>query len=122
MYEATLAQREQVLGDTHPSTLTSRNNLAHAYESAGDLDRAIPLYEATLAQYEQVLGDTHPETLTSRNNLAYARSAAVAVQPSDTATPATAHNNHPGTSEQPLSPSPTDLCRATDQKGFDIHG
>ncbi|MET9864972.1 tetratricopeptide repeat protein [Streptomyces sp. NPDC006386] len=122
LYEATLAQCEQVLDETHPKTLTSRNNLASAYESAGDLRRAIPLYEATLAQCEQVLGDTHPETLTSRNNLAYARSAAAAVQPSDTAAPATAHDHHPGTSEQPVSPSPTDLCRATDQKGFDIHG
>ncbi|MFJ9749554.1 tetratricopeptide repeat protein [Streptomyces chartreusis] len=70
LLEATLAQCEQVLGDTHPDTLTSRNNLAGAYESAGDLGRAIPLYETTLAQREQVLGDTHPDTLTSRNNLA----------------------------------------------------
>ncbi|MFC9930263.1 FxSxx-COOH system tetratricopeptide repeat protein [Streptomyces sp. NPDC127190] len=69
---AAAAQREQVLGDTHPQTLISRNNLAGAYESAGDLGRAIPLYEATLAQREQVLGGTHPDTLASRNNLAYA--------------------------------------------------
>ncbi|MGW1982746.1 FxSxx-COOH system tetratricopeptide repeat protein [Streptomyces collinus] len=72
LMEAILAQREQVLGDTHPTTLTSRNNLASAYESAGDLGRAIPLHETTLAQCEQDLGDTHPLTLTSRNNLAYA--------------------------------------------------
>ncbi|GAA1008865.1 hypothetical protein GCM10009564_22520 [Streptomyces thermogriseus] len=39
---AALAQCEQVLGDTHPDTLASRNNLAGAYESAGDLERAIP--------------------------------------------------------------------------------
>ncbi|MGG7569754.1 tetratricopeptide repeat protein [Streptomyces sirii] len=69
---AALAQCEEVLGDTHPSTLSSRNNLAIAYESVGDLGRAVPLYEATLAQREQVLGDTHPSTLTSRNNLAIA--------------------------------------------------
>ncbi|MFD7604770.1 tetratricopeptide repeat protein [Streptomyces mirabilis] len=68
---AALAQREQVLGDTHSDTLNSRNNLASAYEAAGDFKRAIPLYEATLAQREQILGDTHPDTLTSRNNLAY---------------------------------------------------
>ncbi|GED86957.1 tetratricopeptide repeat protein [Streptomyces sp. 6-11-2] len=72
LYEATLAQRERVLGDTHPDTLNSRNNLASAYESAGDLERAIPLHEATLAQRERVLGDTHPDTLISRNNLASA--------------------------------------------------
>ncbi|MGC4906966.1 tetratricopeptide repeat protein, partial [Streptomyces cyaneofuscatus] len=73
---ATLAQSEQVLGDTHPSTLASRNNLGSAYRAAGDLGRAIPLLEATLAQYEQVLGDTHPSTLASRHNLAYAYRAA----------------------------------------------
>ncbi|MFF7924933.1 tetratricopeptide repeat protein [Streptomyces mirabilis] len=68
--KATLAQREQVLDDAHPDTLRSRNNLASAYEAAGDLGRAVPLLEVTLAQCEQVLGDTHPNTLTSRNNLA----------------------------------------------------
>jgi hypothetical protein len=72
LWEAALAQREQVLGDAHPSTLASRNNLANAYESAGDLGRAIPLYEVTLAQREQVFGHTHPDTLVSRNNLACA--------------------------------------------------
>ncbi|MFI0968154.1 tetratricopeptide repeat protein [Streptomyces sp. NPDC021080] len=30
LYETTLAQRQQVLGHTHPSTLISRNNLASA--------------------------------------------------------------------------------------------
>ncbi|WP_078614805.1 FxSxx-COOH system tetratricopeptide repeat protein [Streptomyces collinus] len=69
---AVLTQHEQVLGDTHPHTLTSRNNLASAYRAVGDLGRAIPLYEATLAQREQVLGDTHPHTLVSRNHLASA--------------------------------------------------
>ncbi|MFI0968012.1 tetratricopeptide repeat protein [Streptomyces sp. NPDC021080] len=86
MYETTLAQYEQVLGNTHPSTLLSRNNLAGAYESAGDLGRAIPLYETTLAQREQVLGDTHPSTLMSRNNLANARQKTGTVQHGSTAT------------------------------------
>ncbi|MFD7875890.1 tetratricopeptide repeat protein, partial [Streptomyces sp. NPDC059766] len=69
---STLAQRERVLGDSHPSTLISRGNLASAYQAMGDLGRAIPLHETTLAQSEQVLGDTHPDTLISRNNLASA--------------------------------------------------
>jgi tetratricopeptide (TPR) repeat protein len=76
LYERTLADREQVLGDTHPSTLTSRNNLALAYRAAGRLAEAIPLYERTLADREQVLGDTHPDTLSCRNNLALAYRAA----------------------------------------------
>ncbi|WP_198359807.1 tetratricopeptide repeat protein, partial [Streptomyces fildesensis] len=63
---------EQVLGDTHPDTLTSRNNLASAYQAAGNRAQAIPLLEAVLTQRERVLGDTHPDTLASRNNLASA--------------------------------------------------
>ncbi|MEW2086580.1 tetratricopeptide repeat protein [Streptomyces sp. NPDC005283] len=35
MYEATLAQRERVLGDMHPDTLASRNNLANACRGSG---------------------------------------------------------------------------------------
>ncbi|MCG5437695.1 tetratricopeptide repeat protein, partial [Micromonospora foliorum] len=72
LYEATLAAYERVLGDEHPDTLTSRNNLAYAHKAAGRLSEAIPLYEATLAVRERVLGDEHPKTLTSRNNLAAA--------------------------------------------------
>ena len=69
---ATLADCERVLGETHPDTLTSRNNLAVAYRDAGRLDEAIPLFERTLADRERVLGETHPDTLSSRNNLAIA--------------------------------------------------
>ncbi|KOV85961.1 tetratricopeptide repeat protein, partial [Nocardia sp. NRRL S-836] len=59
-----------------PNTLSSRNNLANAYQAAGDLDRAIPLHEATLTDRERLLGPDHPNTLSSRNNLANAYQAA----------------------------------------------
>ncbi|MDW4911440.1 tetratricopeptide repeat protein, partial [Streptomyces sp. ADMS] len=62
----------RVLGEDHPDTLASRNNLAYAYQSAGDLGRSIPLYEQTLADRVRVLGEDHPDTLVSRNNLASA--------------------------------------------------
>ena len=39
LYERTLADRERVLGPDHPDTLTSRNNLACAYQSAGTWTR-----------------------------------------------------------------------------------
>jgi tetratricopeptide (TPR) repeat protein len=59
-----------VLGADHPETLASRDDLAGAYRSAGDLERAIPLYEAVLADTERVLGPHHPNTLALRTNLA----------------------------------------------------
>ena len=65
-----LTGRQRILGEDHPSTLTSRNNLAGAYRAAGELGRAIPLYEQTLTDRQRVLGQDHPDTLTSRNNLA----------------------------------------------------
>jgi len=65
-----VAECERVLGDTHPDTLTCRNNLAYAYRMAGRLDEAIALYRRTLADRERVLGDTHPDTSISRINLA----------------------------------------------------
>ena len=69
--ERTLADRERVLGQTHPNTLTCRGNLANAYQEAGRLAEAIPLLERTLADRERVLGQTHPSTLIFRGNLAY---------------------------------------------------
>ncbi|GII67376.1 hypothetical protein Skr01_74610 [Sphaerisporangium krabiense] len=41
-----------MLGADHPHTLASRNNLAGAYRSTGDLARAIPLLEQALAGCE----------------------------------------------------------------------
>jgi len=72
LYEATLADRERVLGPDHPDTLISRHNLASAYWSVGQVVEAISLYEATLADRERVLGPDHPDTLASRHNLASA--------------------------------------------------
>ncbi len=72
LYEQALADFVRVLGQDHPQTLASRNNLAYAYQDAGDLGRAIPLYEQALADRQRVLGEDHPDTLGSRNNLAYA--------------------------------------------------
>ena len=60
------------LGPDHPSTLTSRSNLAYAYQDVGRLDDAITLYEQTLEDRTRILGPHHPDTLISRSNLASA--------------------------------------------------
>ncbi|CAM5473626.1 Tetratricopeptide (TPR) repeat protein OS=Streptomyces griseomycini OX=66895 GN=FHS37_007764 PE=4 SV=1 [Streptomyces griseomycini] len=54
-----MRERVRLLGEDHPDTLASRNNLAGAYESAGDLTRAIPLYERTLRERVRLLGEDH---------------------------------------------------------------
>ena len=60
----------QVLGDNHPDTATSLNNLAGLYNSMGDYAQAEPLYRQAIETYKKVLGDKHPRTATSLNNLA----------------------------------------------------
>jgi tetratricopeptide (TPR) repeat protein len=67
-----VADYARVLGDDHPGTMMSTNNLAAAHQAAGHVAEAIPLYERTLADRVRVLGDDHPDTLTSQNNLATA--------------------------------------------------
>ena len=63
MYEATLKLRESKLGPDHPDTLTSRNNLASAYQAAGRIAEAIAMHEATLKLRESKLGPDHLDTL-----------------------------------------------------------
>ncbi len=74
--EPLLADQERVLGADHPDTLTTRHNLALAYQDTGRTAEAITLLEQTLADQEPVLGADHPETLNTRNNLANAYRAA----------------------------------------------
>jgi Tetratricopeptide repeat len=62
-----------VLGDDHPNTLGSTNNLATVRRALGDLDDARELLERALAGYRRVLGENHPATLTAMNNLAEVR-------------------------------------------------
>ena len=65
-----LKQRQVALGDTHPDTLRSMNNLAILYHSQGKYAEAEPLYLECLKQRQVTLGDTHPDTLNSMNNVA----------------------------------------------------
>ncbi|KAK9384173.1 hypothetical protein V1515DRAFT_624563 [Lipomyces mesembrius] len=62
--------RKTVLGEDHPDTLTSMNNLADLFNSQGKYEAAEPLYEETLRLSKEGLGEDHPDTLASMNNLA----------------------------------------------------
>jgi hypothetical protein len=56
--------RKPWLGPHHPDTLVSRNNLASAYEAAGQAARAIAIWEKMLPAARTVFGPGHPNTLT----------------------------------------------------------
>ena len=59
-----------MLGPNHPSTLTSRSNLALVLRDLGRLDEAEAEHRAVLETRTRVLGPDHPSTLNSRGNLA----------------------------------------------------
>jgi hypothetical protein len=69
LLERTLADRERALGDDHPSTRYSRNNLGMAYREAGRTAEAITLLERALADCERVLGTNDQFTNLVRKHL-----------------------------------------------------
>ena len=71
--DVAVAVVEDVLGADHPDTLTVRNNLAGAYESAGRLDEAIDAKKKLLPDCQRVLGREHPLTKQVEKNLEAAK-------------------------------------------------
>ncbi|KAF4633228.1 hypothetical protein G7Y89_g4890 [Cudoniella acicularis] len=62
--------REKVLGQEHPDTLASMNNLALMFSNQGRWKEAEELGIQVLEMTKRVLGREHPDTLMSMNNLA----------------------------------------------------
>ena len=60
----------EILGDDHPNTLTTMNNLAETYRAQGKTEAAAMLHEEVLQKSRRILGDDHPDTLTTMSNLA----------------------------------------------------
>ena len=60
----------RVLGQEHPSTLTSMGNLASTYQNQGRWKEAEELFVQVMETFKRVLGQEHPHTLTSMANLA----------------------------------------------------
>jgi tetratricopeptide (TPR) repeat protein len=73
LQEQALAGLRSMLGDDHPDTLHSMNDLAETRRDLGDLQGARQLFEETLTARQRVLGDDHPDTLWSMHDLAATR-------------------------------------------------
>ncbi len=76
LFEAALAINRKKLGDVHPATILTTNNLAHHFMTNGQPDKAEKLLADALAACRDKLGDGHPTTFLVRHNLganAYAR-------------------------------------------------
>lgn len=69
-YRRALAISKAQLGDRHPNTAKSLNNLAGLCRSQGRYGEAEPLYVSALEIRRTELGDRHSSTASSLNNLA----------------------------------------------------
>ncbi len=66
-----LAIRQKVLGEQHPSTADSYNNVAFCLTAQGKHAETLPMYQKALAIFQKVLGEQHPSTADSYNNVAF---------------------------------------------------
>ncbi len=71
LYEQSLEIYKQELGENHPATASSYNNLAGVYASQGKYKEAESLYKKGLEISEKIFGENHPDTAISYNNLGY---------------------------------------------------
>jgi len=70
MEEDALNIRQELLGQEHPDTGASMNNLAEVLRHQGKYEQAEEMIRQALELSETVLGKEHPDTLTNMNNLA----------------------------------------------------
>jgi tetratricopeptide (TPR) repeat protein/CHAT domain-containing protein len=61
--------RVRLLGEKHPDTAESYNNLGELYRVIGDYGKAEPLYQTALEISKEVLGEKHADTATNYSNL-----------------------------------------------------
>jgi serine/threonine protein kinase len=66
-----LELRKSVLGEEHPDTLASMNDLVELYVERGQFAKAEPLAIKTLELRRRVLGEEHQDTIESMHNLAW---------------------------------------------------
>jgi tetratricopeptide (TPR) repeat protein len=71
LYRQALAIRRKVLGEQHPDTAYSLDNLAINMDDQGKYPDAEPLFRQALAIARKVLGEQHPDTAISLGNLAW---------------------------------------------------
>ena len=69
-YFKSLDIKEKVLGNEHPSTAQTYNNIAVVYRRQVDYPKALEWYFKSLDIQEKILGNEHPSTAETYNNIA----------------------------------------------------
>ncbi|KAF9542979.1 hypothetical protein CPC08DRAFT_716825 [Agrocybe pediades] len=85
MYSKVIALRTKILGDDHPSTLTSRNNLGSLYAQQGQWEKAEVILVPVVEARTRVLGNNHKHTLTTCKWLEIVQQSRIASESNDNA-------------------------------------
>jgi tetratricopeptide (TPR) repeat protein len=75
-WQSMVSTSTRLLGPAHVNTVTARDRLAIAYESAGRIADAISVFASALHDRERNLGAEHPDTIATRTRLAHAYASA----------------------------------------------
>ncbi len=67
--ENVLDIQQRILGEEHPDTATSLNNVGGTYSELGDYQKALECHEKALDIRMRIFGEEHPDTATSFNNV-----------------------------------------------------
>ena len=70
LFREDLSIRRDILGEDHPDTAHSYNDLAETLRAQGKYAEAEAMHRRALAICLKALGEDHPHTATSYNNLA----------------------------------------------------
>ena len=65
--------KKDVLGENHPDTAISYNNIGVVYYNLGDYDKALEYYNKALEIRKAVLGESHPFTQHTLENIEIAK-------------------------------------------------
>jgi tetratricopeptide (TPR) repeat protein len=69
LFKEALEIRRRILGNDHPNTAGSINNMAILCKNMGDYNSALLLYKEALEIKRRVLGNDHPDTASGINNI-----------------------------------------------------
>lgn len=61
--------QKKLLGEEHPDTYNTYNNLGGAYECTGDFKQAAEYFSKAYDGFRKILGEEHPTTQIILNNL-----------------------------------------------------
>jgi tetratricopeptide (TPR) repeat protein len=69
-FQRALDGKEKALGNDHPDTLDTVNNMALVFNNQGKYDKALEWNQRALDGCEKALGNDHPSTIGTINNMA----------------------------------------------------